>query len=142
MAELKEQTNIRLTEDMKEGLVQYAEDNDLQQGEAGRKFLEAGLAKEGYYETNILPDGGVEERVGELEQVINEQAEMLEEQSDNSEQWMTKVENLGFLLLVALFWSVSNNIVGYPNPVTIATGLLLVGLTGYVLAGGDLRVWQ
>ena len=117
----KEVLSARLDEKTSEQLDEFADKNSLSRSEAAERLIHQSLRIEnGDVEiVPVSPDGGIEQKLDQTREVLQDQSDRLEEQkSAQNRLWLT--------LAVAILWLGSHIIFPVGTYLSIGTGVLLI----------------
>ena len=122
----KEVLSARLDGKTSEQLDEFADENSLSRTEAAERLIHQSLRIEnGDVEiVPVSPDGGIEQKLDQTRQVLQDQSDRLEEQQ-------TVQRYLNAVLLLSILWLAGHLVFTVPAIVTVVTGLVIVGGLSY-----------
>lgn len=122
----KEVLSARLDEKTSEQLDEFADENSLSRSEAAERLIHQSLRIEnGDVEiVPVSPDGGIEQKLDQTRQVLQDQSDRLEEQQ-------TVQRYLNVVLFLSILWLAGHLVFTVPAIVTVVTGLVIVGGLSY-----------
>jgi len=122
----KEVLSARLDEKTSEQLDEFADENSLSRSEAAERLIHQSLRIEnGDVEiVPVSPDGGIEQKVDETKQVLQNQSSQLHQQ--NRDQLY-----LQSILVLTVVWYAIVSAFAIPMALALATGLIVFGGLSY-----------
>ena len=122
------QVLVRLNDPQYEAFKEFAEDRDYNHAEASREIIKSRLAGEGYLQNQHyggpITDGGIEQKVDETKQVLQNQSSQLHQQ--NRDQLY-----LQSILVLTVVWYAIVSAFAIPMALALATGLIVFGGLSY-----------
>jgi hypothetical protein len=122
----KEVLSARLDEKTSEQLDEFADENSLSRSEAAERLIHQSLRIEnGDVEiVPVSPDGGIEQKLDQTREVLQDQSDRLEEQQ-------TIQTYLNAVLFLSILWLAGHLVFSVPASATVVTGVVLVGGLSY-----------
>lgn len=122
------QVLVRLNDPQYEAFKEFADDRDYNHAEASREIIKSRLTGEGYLQSQHyggpVTDGGIEKKVDETKQVLQNQSSQLHQQ--NSDQLY-----LQSILFLTMVWYAIVSIFAIGIGLALATGLIVFGGLSY-----------
>lgn len=119
----KERLPLRVDPETKDALVEYADERDVSNSEAGRRMLRAGLTQNGY---NIAAADGVG-TVAEIEKLRNDLTQMEQRQVELAEQREQRIKRQWLTTAgIAVLFVAASQLGGAPSGLVASGGVIVL----------------